>query len=207
MSITDLDRNESTDAIAAETAVLAARRAVAGGSMELADLRGSDGYPESVTLKADLSSAKLVELDALPPQLGPWGTGSIVFNNGVPVGGWAELTLFNNGNYRFRGHFHVSGAPSYNVQLAWAVRDNRGRLYMFSTKGHLAGTFEPGSRDHNWDGSGHLNDLAGGWGDLNQHWNYQWNASVNWDVNALINQVKSVISAVGTIVQVISVVV
>ncbi|MGH3718153.1 MAG: hypothetical protein ACRDRI_04785 [Pseudonocardiaceae bacterium] len=156
--------------------------------------------PPSRVNPSNLAAAKAA-------QLGPWSTGSITFKNGVPVGGWAELTLFSNGNYRFRGHFHVSGAPSYNVELAWGVRDARGRLYTFSRSGHLAGTFEPGSRDYDWDVSGHNNQLAAGWSDLNAHWNYKWNAAVNWDAKALVNQVTSAISTVGTVVSVIGVVV
>jgi hypothetical protein len=173
--------------------------------MDLSDSPDSHGVPYlriNVKDTATPSSAKL----AAAAQLGPWSTGAIAFNGGVPVGGWAELLLFAGGNYRFRGHFHVSGAPSYNVQLAWGVRDARGMLYTFAAHGHLAGTFEPGSRDYDWDNSGFRQEIASGWADLSNRWNYQWNASVNWDVAALVDEVKAIISAVGTIVQVIAVV-
>ncbi|GAB3718983.1 hypothetical protein GCM10027598_31220 [Amycolatopsis oliviviridis] len=47
----------------------------------------------------------------------------INFDNGVLVGGWANLTVYPNGNYNFSGHFHDSGATSYNVGIVMAIRN------------------------------------------------------------------------------------
>ena len=46
---------------------------------------------------------------SLPEQLGPFNWNPIVFGGGVPVGGWAQLTMFRNGAVNYTGHFHVSG--------------------------------------------------------------------------------------------------
>jgi Repeat of unknown function (DUF346) len=66
---------------------------------------------------------------------------SIVFEEGVPVGGFAHLTLRYDGTYTFSGHFHDSGATEYNVGLVWAVKDAaKHRLHIRARgprRGHL----------------------------------------------------------------------
>src|SRR5882724_2590554 len=39
----------------------------------------------------------------LPDHLGPFNWNPIVFGGGVPVGGWAQLTLFQNGAVNYTG--------------------------------------------------------------------------------------------------------
>ena len=48
----------------------------------------------------------------LPTQLGPFNSGTITFDNGVPVGGWMTLALFEAGTYSLTGHFHDSAFPA-----------------------------------------------------------------------------------------------
>jgi hypothetical protein len=144
-----------------------------------------------------------------PPvtQLGPFNTGSIVFDGGVPVGGFSSLTLRSDGSYTFSGHFHVSGAPSYNVQQAWAIADGDGHVYTFKKNGHVAGTFEPGSRDFDWNDSGTNPALAAGFASLANRYRWQWNASANWDVAALVDSVIAAVKAAGFVVNVITAIV
>jgi hypothetical protein len=140
-----------------------------------------------------------------PPvsQLGPFNTGSIVFGGGVPVGGWGQLSLRSDGTYSFSGHYHDSGATSYNVQLVWVIVDGRGRAYTFVKNGHVAGTFESGSRDFDWNDSGTNADLAANFGDLTAHYHWQWKATANWDVAAALNSVIEAVKAAGFIVSTI----
>ncbi len=56
---------------------------------------------------------------------------SITFDNGVPVGGCASVEMNSDGECAFSGHFHDSGFPDYDVQIAWAVVDSRGVAYTF----------------------------------------------------------------------------
>jgi hypothetical protein len=76
-------------------------------------------------------------------------SGPITFGGGVPVGGWSNLSLYPNGWFNFVGHFHDSGAPSYNVDHVWSIWSPGHGLIMIGTQGHMAGTFESGSRDFN----------------------------------------------------------
>lgn len=140
-----------------------------------------------------------------PPvtQLGPFNTGSIVFNGGVPVGGWAQLIVRSDGSYTFTGHYHDSGATSYNVQFAWAIADGNGRAYTFRANGHCAGTFESGSRDFDWNNSGTNPELAAHFGDLNAQYHWHWNASANWDIGALVDSVIAAVKAAGVVVSTI----
>jgi hypothetical protein len=134
------------------------------------------------------------------PQLGPWSTGSITFDNGVPVGGWGQLTLFSNGNYTFSGHFHDSGATSYDVEQSWVVVSSKGIAFTFTASGHCAGTFESGSRDYDWTDSGNNAAIAQNWADLNAGYSWRWQAGANWDASAMLNSLLDAIKAVGTVV-------
>ena len=139
----------------------------------------------------------------LPSQLGPFNAPSITFNNGVPVGGHAQLTLFQNGAYNFNGSFHDSGAPSYNLSFVWGVVSKSGVLHIFAHQGHMAGTFESGSRDTTWNKQDIDPSIAAGWADLAAGYHWQWTANVNLDLGAAINSIKAAISAVSTIVSIV----
>lgn len=139
----------------------------------------------------------------LPNQLGPFTWSPIVFGGGVPVGGWSQLTLFRSGAYNFSGHFHVSGAPSYNMSCVYAVRNKSGTVFTFSHRGRVHGTFEPGSRDDNWNVSGTNPAIAAGWASLCAAWSWQANAGANMDFGILLDQT---IKAVGTAAAVVAIV-
>ena len=130
---------------------------------------------------------------------------SITFRHGVPVGGWSHLTLYPDGHYHFSGHFHVSGAPSYNVGIVWMVRSSAGQAFMFSKTGHLHGTFESGSRDCNWDASGSNEDIKRSYAELVGN-KAGYKANVNADLSSLIADAKQVVSVAGDIVSAVSVV-
>lgn len=136
----------------------------------------------------------------LPAQLGPWNTGPIGFDNGVPVSASATLTLFQDGSYAFNGNFHDAGAPSYNGEFAWVVASGSGRAYTFAKSGHMAGTFESGSRDAGWTSQGTNADLAAHWADLTGAYTWRWQATVNWDVNAAVNAAVNALKATGMII-------
>ena len=136
-----------------------------------------------------------------PSQLGPFDTGSISFSNGVPVGAWSNLTLRQDGSYTFTGHFHDSGATSYNTSFGWVIVSKSGRAYTFAHAGHTAGTFESGSRDDDWNNNGTNSDIAANWVDLTQSYHWRWQANVNLDLSALITSLVNAIKAAGTVVE------
>src|SRR4029453_18857323 len=122
-----------------------------------------------------LASRLAASLDptyATASQLGPWHTGPIVFPDGIAVGGYADLTLHQNGAFNFSGHMHVSGAISYDHTFVWAVRDSNvpATVYVFARAGRLHGTFEAGSRDDDWGRSEINPALAAGWSALVRGW-------------------------------------
>ena len=140
----------------------------------------------------------------LPPgtatQLGPFDTGSISFDNGVPVGANASLLLRQDGSFTFTGHFHDSGATSYNTAFAWVIVDKSGRAYTFSHSGRTSGTFESGSRDDDWTNNGTNPDIAANWLDLTTSYHWRWQANVNLDITSLVNSLVSAIKAAGTVI-------
>jgi hypothetical protein len=139
------------------------------------------------------------------PQVGPLDTGGIHFDGGVPVRGWAQLTLFETGSVNFTGHFHDSGATSYNVAFGVGVRSQRGVLYTFGRQGHMAGTFEFGSRDFNWNLTNeHFDVIRDDWANIAVNSTWWWNAKVNLDIAGVLSSVKTIAESVGAVGSVIA---
>lgn len=139
----------------------------------------------------------------LPSQLGPFTWSPIVFGGGVPVGGWAQLTLFSNGAVNFTGHFHDSGATSYDMTCTYAVRASDGTVYTFTKTGRVHGTFEAGSRDFDWGENPSNTAIGAGWANLVAGWSWQAKAGANVDVGALLD---AAIRSVGQAASVIAIV-
>ena len=139
----------------------------------------------------------------LPEQLGPFSWNPIVFGGGVPVGGWAQLTLFRNGAVNFTGHFHDSGGTSYDMTCTFAVRASDGTVYTFTRSGRVHGTFEPGSRDFDWGDNPTNTAVAAGWANLVAGWSWQAKAGANVDIGALVD---SAVKAVGQAAAVIAII-
>jgi hypothetical protein len=143
-----------------------------------------------------------------PPEAAPLAkieidTGYITFGGGVPVGGFSHLTIYSDGSYGYTGHFHVSGAPSYNYGLVWVVKDSQGRPFSFSHGGRLHGTFESGPRDDDWAFTNTDQRLAQFWPDIAAGYSWAWKSAVNIDLRAILN---SAVETLGTAVAVIAIV-
>jgi hypothetical protein len=131
-------------------------------------------------------------------------TGYIAFSGGVPVGGYSHLSLFPNGAFSFTGHFHVSGAPSYDTQLVWVVLSSGGTALTFSHKGRVHGTFEAGSRDDDWGDSGTNPALAAAWADISLGYSWRWSAGVNLDLGSMLDQAVKTVGQVATVVAIVA---
>lgn len=140
-----------------------------------------------------------------PPELDKLelDTGSIGFNDGVAAGGNSHLSLFPNGAYSFTGHFHDSGAVSYDTSLVWVLKGNSGTAFTFSHKGRIHGTFEAGSRDDDWGESNTNAALAAAWSEISSGYTWHWEAAVNADFGSLIDAAVKAVGAVGTVIAVV----
>jgi uncharacterized protein with LGFP repeats len=136
------------------------------------------------------------------PTVLEYDAGSITFPSGTAAGGGAHLTLAKDGTCHFTGHMHDSGAAAYNYSVAGVVKDVANQAYTFGHTGNIAGTFESGSRDDNWDQNAANPTVAQNWLVLaaaGQH--SSWRSSVSIDLSGVINQI---ISAVGTVAGVVA---
>ena len=176
-----------------------------------------------ITNWSDLGDSLLSELSSIPNSMN-WGdnvnqlvkkfdpataaamagidaSGSIVFGGGVPVGGWTAISLFPNGAFNFSGHMHVSGAPSYNVGVTWVVTTSDGQpTFTLPVTGRVHGTFEPGSRDFDWNTSGTNPALAAAWPELAAGYRWRWQAGANADFLAMTQAAVQAIGAVGAVI-------
>jgi hypothetical protein len=131
-------------------------------------------------------------------------TGYIAFSGGVPVGGYSHLSLFPNGAFSFTGHFHVSGAPSYNMELVWVIRSKAGTVYTFAHGGRVHGTFEAGSRNDDWGNSNTNPALAAAWADISAGYSWRWNAGANLDIGSMVDQAVKAIGQVAAVVAIVA---
>jgi hypothetical protein len=157
---------------------------------------------------ADLAAKyKLVSQKTPPPplpnELGPFNSGTITFDNGVPVGGWTTLALFQDGTYSFSGHFHDSGFPSYDVDAVWVIVSSSGKAFTFEVKGEMYGTMDSGSRDYDFAQNGQNDQLKAAWADLCAGYTWRWSAYVNWEVQAAVDDVVNALKVAGTVIGVV----
>ena len=140
----------------------------------------------------------------LPPQL-DFDWNPIVFGGGVPVGGWAHLTLRQDGTYTFSGHFHDSGALEYNTALAWGVQNAQSStLYTFEHRGHVSGTFESGSRDDDWTVDGQNDAIRDNWAGIVATDSAPASANASGDLTTLINEIVGI---AGTVLGIVAIVI
>jgi hypothetical protein len=104
--------------------------------------------------------------------------------------------LFPNGAVSFTGHFHDSGAISYNTSFVWVVKSSTGTAFTFAHKGRVHGTFEPGSRDDDWGDSATNAALAAAWSDISAGYEATWSAGVNADIGQLVKEAVGVAATV-----------
>ncbi|HEX4815227.1 MAG TPA: hypothetical protein VFV66_20990 [Nonomuraea sp.] len=124
------------------------------------------------------------------------------FGGGIPVGGWTKLTLSSAGTYAWSGHLRDSGAPSFNHSSVCIVRFSSGTAFVFKSSGRMHGTFESGSRNHDWNKQGSYQALAQAWR-ASETYRYSCQDSVTLSVTGLVD---TVFKTVGTAAKVISIV-
>jgi uncharacterized protein with LGFP repeats len=133
----------------------------------------------------------------------------ITFPDPISVGGWSDLTLKADGSYEFSGHLHDSGAPDFNFNVAWGVRDSDGVLYTFVQTGGVQGLqsgFSP-QRDADWAPTGSNAALSTAWSKIPGPGAWVCRSSVAFDVNGLINELlNDVQQLVGYVEKVIAIV-
>jgi hypothetical protein len=123
------------------------------------------------------------------------------------VGGFANLAIYQNGAFNFSGHFHVSGAISYDTSFVWAVKDSNvpTTVYTFAHTGRVHGTFEAGSRDDDWGRSEITPAIAAGWNALERGWSWHWEARVNADFGIFLDDIIKVVAAGTAIANVVKI--
>ncbi|MEH2325620.1 MAG: hypothetical protein V7K32_19080 [Nostoc sp.] len=179
-------------------------------------MRGESNYPDEplepkkppINPPINKTSAALTPVAPLLPSPSvlpsiQLDTGTISFNNGVPVGGYSHLSLFPNGAYSFTGHFHDSGATSYDTGLVFALKDSLGTTFTFSHTGRTHGTFESGSRDDDWNESGTNPVLAADWGNISSGYSWSSRAGANLNLGGIFDEAVKIVGYAQTVIQVV----
>jgi hypothetical protein len=101
---------------------------------------------------------------------------NVTFGAGVAVGGWFDLALTSHGDISFSGHFHDSGADSYDMTLVVVLMTPDGLAYSVTHQGRTHGTFDPGSRDDDWAVNAQSVLIAANWDNQFALAGWRWNA-------------------------------
>jgi hypothetical protein len=118
---------------------------------------------------------------------------NIVFPSGIALGGWFDLALTRHGDISFSGHFHDSGADSYDTTLVVVLMTPDGLAYSVTHQGRTHGTFEPGSRNDDWAVNTQSNLVAANWDNQFALAGWRWSAhSTSLIGQALTNFVTDV---------------
>jgi hypothetical protein len=86
------------------------------------------------------------------------------------------LTLTRHGDISFSGHFHDSGADSYDTTLVVVLITPDGLAYSVSHQGTTHGTFDPGSRDDDWAANTQSNPISANWDNQFALAGWRWSA-------------------------------
>jgi hypothetical protein len=165
-----------------------------------------DGYPDKGRCDAGGGHSAQGMMFVLPHDVPPavdFNFAPIVFPSGTAAGGNAHLTMRQDGTYTFSGHFHDSGGAAYSTALAWVVKDLAGHAYAFKHAGRIAGTFESGSRDDNWNVNASSGEVSDNWANISGGPVGHAEASVSIDVNSLLNSVKQVVGVAGQVISIV----
>jgi hypothetical protein len=125
----------------------------------------------------------------------------ILYNNGTPVGGYVQLTIYPDGSYEWEGHAHDSGATSYNFSTAAVVHTVSGKTYSFSQTGRLHGTFESGSRTSEWHTPGESEDLAELFWEIDD---VRINFSTSLTFSSLIDDLTKGLAIAGSVIAIVA---
>lgn len=111
-----------------------------------------------------------------------------------------SLAIFQDGGYSFSGHFHDSGAPSYDVDAVWVIVSSSGKAFTFGAKGSTHGTFESGSRDFDFAQNGKNDAIREAWPDLCAGYHWRWTSYVNWNAQAAVDDVVNALKSAGAVI-------
>lgn len=144
-----------------------------------------------------------------PSQLGPFNAGTFTRDNGN-VKGSAQLTLFQNGSYKFTGCMqNVSGGfVGYNDVFSWDVVSASGIPYQFNHTGSLSGDWrfwDPSHQDC-WTITGSNKKIAADWIPLTFQKANHWDGSVNRNMSdwakEVLDQIPDMLNDLGDVVEV-----
>jgi hypothetical protein len=114
---------------------------------------------------------------------------NIVFPDPVPVGGWATVTLYPDGNAIFTGHMHDSSGPfGYSDQVVFLFTNSNGSAFSLAHNGSMQGVWFS-SGDDDWNDNKVFSALALAF-DEPAVWGWSAKAAVNWSTSALLDDLK-----------------
>jgi hypothetical protein len=128
-------------------------------------------------------------------------TGSITFDDGVPVGGWANFGIFPDGSWNFSGHFHDSGFVGFNATIVVGIT-LADTMFYFPKQAAVGGTISSTPRDFDWNDSSPQPNLALANAMRAQTTDYQWSwyAATSFSLAELVSDLTAIIGTGAAVV-------
>lgn len=128
-------------------------------------------------------------------------TGQITTPPGTALGGWASITIRNDGTYTFSGHMHDSGFDPYSFRIGVTVHAPGSstlpglKIAVSAHKsGHVAGTLGSGERDFDWNESDKNGLIREFWSDLK---NGTASFTKSYEDTGVLGTLEDIVTAIG----------
>jgi hypothetical protein len=132
---------------------------------------------------------------------------SLTFSGGTPVGGYANLTLFQNGNVAYSGHLHDSGFPNYSTQVVCGAVSADGVAFAAVHSGSLTGSSGGSQGNDDWNQTTTNAEITSDWANLVRSHpsscTMQVNANVSQVVQSLVQDLNTAASLAQGIEQIV----
>ena len=132
---------------------------------------------------------------------------SLTFSGGTPVGGYANLTLFQNGNVAYSGHLHDSGFPNYSTQVVCGAVSADGVAFAAVHSGSLTGSSGGSQGNDDWNQTTTNAEITSDWPELVRshpaNCTMQVNANVSQVVQSLVQDLNTAASLAQGIEQIV----
>ena len=111
-------------------------------------------------------------------------------------GGWVEVTINRNGNVRFKGHCHDSGAESYDFNIRTIVHSDSPIVLALQKSGSVEGTIHSGlfdapRRDFDWDETTFNPNVAASFDDIIKNIKMDVYSSDSGDISSVLEDIAN----------------
>ena len=118
-----------------------------------------------------------------------------IITSGIDAfGGWVEVTIYEDGNVRFKGHVHDSGAEGYDFTIRTIIHGDSPVVLVKENSGHVEGTvhgdiFDAPQRNFDWDETTYNPHVAASYYDIIRNIKMEVYSSNTGDLSGILEDI------------------